>query len=208
MASGAARLVLARHGESEANLLGEFSNRGTKHPLTPLGREQARALAARLDHDGGVERILSSPVLRARQTADVVAEVLGAEIVIDDRLREFDVGRFEGSRAPEHWAEYDEVVAAWAAGDRDRRVGGGESLREIEDRLGSLLVEVAARPGTSLLVGHGGLYLCALPALLDGVSPGWAFAHPLAPTVTVEVHPNAGRLVCARWADLVPPLVE
>lgn len=201
----ATRLVLARHGESEANLVAEFSNRGTKHPLTALGREQARSLADRLADEGGVDRILASPVLRARQTAAIVAERLGTDIEVDERLSEFDVGRFEGSRAPEHWAEYDEVVAAWAAGDAERRVGDGESLREIQDRLGSLLVEVGRRSGTSLLVGHGGLYLCALPALLDGVAPAWARAHPLEPTSTVEARRDRDRLVCTRWCGLAPP---
>ena len=198
------RIVLARHGESEANLVGEFSNRGTKHPLTDVGRAQAADLAERLA-DLHVDRVLTSPVLRAQQTAAIVGERFGVPVEVDERLREFDVGAFEGSRDDAHWAEYDEVVTAWLEhGDADRRVGGGESHRELVARLGDLLREVVTQPGTSVLVGHGGLFLCGLPFLLDGVPVEWAIDHPLTPTSTVDVAVQGDRLVCVSWAGEVP----
>ncbi len=204
MAAQRVRIVLARHGESEANLVGEFSNRGTKHPLTELGRAQAADLGERLA-DLGVDRILTSPILRARQTAAIVGERLGVPVLVDERLREFDVGAFEGSRDEAHWAEYDEVVSAWLErGEVDRRVGGGESHRELVARLGDLLHDVAALPGTSVLVGHGGLFLCGLPFVIDGVPVPWALGHPLTPTSTVEIEVRGVRRVCVRWAGEVP----
>ena len=67
------KLYFVRHGESVANLLREFSNSGVKHPLTERGVEQARRLAQQL---AGIlfEGIYSSPVLRAQQTAQIVAD--------------------------------------------------------------------------------------------------------------------------------------
>lgn len=200
-----ARIVFARHGESEANLVGEFSNRGTKHPLTALGRAQAAALADRLGADR-VDRILCSPILRARQTAAIVGERLGLAVTVDDRVREFDVGEFEGTRDAAHWAEYDAVVAAWIEqGDADRRVGGGESHHELCARLSDVVHEVAERPGTSLLVGHGGLFLYGLPFVLDGVPAAWAVDHPLAPTSTIEAEARDDRIVCVAWDGAIPP---
>jgi 2,3-bisphosphoglycerate-dependent phosphoglycerate mutase len=205
VAERGAWLVFARHGESEANILGEFSNTGTKHPLTVAGRAQAARLAARLADQGGVHRILTSPLLRAQQTAQILAERLGVPVVADERLREFDVGQFEGTRDPSHWEEFAAVVAAWMLdGDVDRRVGGGESHAEIRARFVPLVQEVAALPGRTVLVGHGGLFLCMLPCVLSNVTVAWALAHPLTPTDTVVARRAGERLVCSRWAQEPP----
>lgn len=206
VAQRSTRLVFARHGESEANILGEFSNTGTKHPLTVTGRAQAARLAARLADQGDVDRILTSPLLRAQQTAHILAVRLGVSVVQDDRLREFGVGQFEGTREQSHWEEFDHVVAAWLTdGEVDRRVGGGESHREMQARFLPLVEEVAALPGTTVLVGHGGLYCCMLPCVLANVSVAWALAHPLTPTDTVVARPAGERLLGTRWAQAFLP---
>ncbi len=200
-----ARIVLVRHGESEANVLGVFSNRGAQHPLTERGTAQAEALADRLAREGGADRIRTSPVLRARQTAAIVGERLGVTVEVDERLREFDVGTFEGSRDDAHWAEYDDVVTAWLErDDEDRRVGGGESHRELCARLADVVREVAVLRGTTVLVGHGGLFACGLPFVLDGVPVAWAQHHPLTPASLVEAEVRGDRIVCVGWADAVP----
>ena len=69
------KLYFVRHGESTANLLREFSNSGFKHPLTEAGVEQARLVAHSLS-GLQVERIYSSPVMRAVQTAQILGESL------------------------------------------------------------------------------------------------------------------------------------
>jgi broad specificity phosphatase PhoE len=72
------KIYFAHHGESEANLLHEHSNRGFKHPLTAKGRTQAMALAEALEGIR-IERIYSSPLMRAVQKADVFAEMTGID---------------------------------------------------------------------------------------------------------------------------------
>ncbi len=69
------KLYFVRHGESTANLLREFSNGGAKHPLTEKGVEQARTVARALS-GLQIEQIYASPVLRAVQTAQILAESL------------------------------------------------------------------------------------------------------------------------------------
>ena len=96
------KLYFVRHGESTANLLWEFSNSGLKHPLTEKGVEQARAVARSLC-GVGVEHIYSSPILRAVQTAQILAEGLRAPLAITEALREWSVGIYEGTADPVGW---------------------------------------------------------------------------------------------------------
>ena len=104
------KIYFLRHGESEANLLREFSNRGVKHPLTEAGRRQAHVLADAL-RGAGITRLYSSPLLRAVQTA----EILGAEWQVpwetSSALREFDCGVLEGRSDAAGWAAYESLVA-------------------------------------------------------------------------------------------------
>lgn len=84
------RLYFARHGESEANVQQVFSNRPGVHGLTETGRRQAEALAGNLRGIAFTE-LYCSPVLRAVQTAEIVASRLHLTYEIEDGLREYDV---------------------------------------------------------------------------------------------------------------------
>jgi broad specificity phosphatase PhoE len=80
------RLIFIRHGESEANVTATISNRDLPHALTYTGRLQATEMAHVLE-PWGVQRIYSSPILRARETAQIVADVCGLEVTLVDALR-------------------------------------------------------------------------------------------------------------------------
>src|SRR6185295_3701231 len=94
--------------------------------------------------DEGITHLYSSPVLRARQTAEILSARLGCRVNLTHSLREFDVGRFEGTSDPQGWAEYREVVAAWATGDTQRRIDQGESMDDIRLRFVPFLRELLA----------------------------------------------------------------
>jgi probable phosphoglycerate mutase len=147
-------LLLARHGQTDWNLERRWQGHADP-PLNALGVEQAAALgsslaAARLD------AIYSSDLLRARQTAEVVAEVLGIRVEIDARLREIDVGEWSGLTMPE-------VERLYPGGHR-RRIAGqtgwenGETYGALAERVVSSLVAISiGRPaGRVLVVTHGG----------------------------------------------------
>jgi 2,3-bisphosphoglycerate-dependent phosphoglycerate mutase len=89
------KLHFVRHGQSEASLLNEFSNRGLKHGLTEKGKQQAYALAQSLQ-SVPVVAIFSSPLLRARQTTQILAYTRGMAYQVTDALREFGCGLLEG----------------------------------------------------------------------------------------------------------------
>lgn len=196
------RILFARHGESTANLTRTFSNRDPWHPLTELGRRQAHELAERLV-DEVIGRIVSSPAVRAQETAAIVAESLGAKVEVVEALREFDVGVWEGTDSAEGWAEWRRVVDAWRAGDSDARTEEGESLREITARFEGWLISVGTglEEHSLLAISHGGLYGAVLPRILAGVEPDVPLNHPLVNCDVVVAEGDGGGFRCLRWGS-------
>jgi broad specificity phosphatase PhoE len=199
-------LYFVRHGESTANVLGVFSNEDHKHPLTEKGVEQARALAhslSGLSFDG----IYSSPILRARQTAEILAEALQVPLQIADALREWDVGIYEGSADPVGWEAHARVQDLWFNHRQlDSRMPGGESFNHIRSRffpfVEGLLFNGRNSDRRLILVGHGGLYTAMLPALLTNVDHAFALQHPFpnAGCVVAETRPEG--LSCLSWCGI------
>lgn len=197
------KLYFARHGESEANLLQVFSNRGLKHGLTDKGRAQARILAQTLQQ-ASVTRLFSSPLLRAAQTAEILAEVLGLEYEITDALREYDCGVWEGRSDVAGWEEYERVLAAWIErGDWTARMEGGESFDDMRRRFVPFVERLVEQYGDSPagmgLIGHGGLYRCMLPLVLENIEHNFALRHSIGHTGLVVAEQQGGRLICTAW---------
>jgi len=197
------RLIFVRHGQSEANRLRVFSNRGWRHPLTDKGILQVEMLVGRLAGQG-VTRIFTSPLMRAVQSAEIFGEKLNAPVERAEALREYDVGIWEGSSHPAGWEEYRAVNEAWMLrGERERRMQGGESFHEVHTRfagwLGELVRSYADTAEVLLLVGHGGLYRIMLPEVLVNVSVQFSLDHPLYYTGYVLAEPGVAGLVCIAW---------
>lgn len=138
-------LVLVRHGESTANAAGLLLGRSDV-PLTPAGQAQAQALAGRL---GDVRRLVSSPLRRARDTAEALG--LDLPVEVDDRWVEIDYGIHEGRALAQVPAE---VWRRWRV-DPGERAEGGESLAELGRRVRSACEELLAPPGAAA-PGDGG----------------------------------------------------
>jgi 2,3-bisphosphoglycerate-dependent phosphoglycerate mutase len=174
------RIFLARHGETAWNLEQRWQGH-TDIPLSPTGREQAVALAARL-RDRAIGHIRASDLLRARETADIVARELGiAGVTIDPRLRERSFGVFEGLTAEECAQLHAEAWTRYQA-DRACVPPGGEPQDQVIARLLLAVQEAAAvtlADRAVLIVAHGG----ALRALL-----GAAFGRPFPPMANGCLH--------------------
>lgn len=189
-------LFFARHGESEANITHVFANRGDGPDLTPLGRSQSEALARRLE-SFGITEIHSSPLARARQTAEPIATLLGLPVIVDEALREYDVGELEGQANPDAWRRYAELERRWLI-DREwhARHSGGESYHELSLRFGSYLDRVRGKAaGPLLIVAHGGIFRMMLPRFLTGVGFEQSFAARIPNCGVIEAGAD-GRL---RW---------
>jgi probable phosphoglycerate mutase len=163
-------LYLVRHGENQANITKEFSYRAVDYPLTPKGALQAEQTGEYF-LDKGVDAIYTSPLLRARQTAEILARRIAVPVYLREALREINVGSLEGASTPENWALYHRISAAWYAGQAEVSFPDGEDLHMVEARfLGCLGEIVAAHPtGAVVAVGHGGVYTACIALLCPAV---------------------------------------
>jgi len=206
------QLLFVRHGQSSANTLQVFANRSLDlYPLTSLGWRQAGDLALLLASEP-VSHVYTSPLLRARQTAAMVATQLGLPLEVAPALREYDVGEFEGQPYGDAHAwrmdAYQENEAHWRQGDASHRLANGESLHELRERIGRFvrgLELIHASSDTILLVGHGGLFRVTLPGLLDNVTPDFSHARSLDHGTIVRATLRDGRLACTEWGDQKVP---
>ena len=127
------RLILVRHGSTAHSLEYRFSGRNDL-PLDPAGSAQAAALAARAPSLGRVAALVSSPLRRARQTADWIASALGVPVTEDDDVAELDFGEWEGLTMSEVTARNPTALADWAASP-DVAPPGGESITALTARV-------------------------------------------------------------------------
>lgn len=200
------RLIFARHGESTANLLREFSNSGDKHPLTARGIEQAHTLADQLS-GWQIEQIYASPVGRAVQTAHILADSLPAPLEITPALQEWSVGIYEGTTDPAGWELHQQVQDDWFIQHQfDSKMPGGESFNEIRERFVPFiegLVQAGRNSNRSILcVAHGGLYMAMLPTILQNVDFTFARQHGFPYTGYVVAESRADGLYCLSWCGV------
>src|SRR5260370_27325268 len=87
-------MVLARHGETEPNRVGQLLGRADP-PLNERGLQQAAALAAFLTHGPTPTALVTSPLVRARATADAISAATGVPLRVDERLLELDYGEWD-----------------------------------------------------------------------------------------------------------------
>ncbi len=141
-------LYLLRHGQTSANRGGLLQGH-VDLDLTELGRTQAAA-AAQAFRQRDVSRIVSSPLRRAVQTAEIVARNLGLDFTVDARLVEIDYGLWD-ERALAEISDSD--WAQWRS-DADFAPPNGESLRSVSERAAAFAEATLATDGNSIAVSH------------------------------------------------------
>ncbi len=146
----AVRLILVRHGETEANRLGKIQGVGPA-PLNEKGRAQAAAVAEALESEVPFA-LYSSPLPRALQTADAVAVRIGATVTRIAGLIEMDVGEFDGMAGSELRERYPEVMRMWDQDAPNAVMPGGESLTIVRDRACRAVAELASQHGSEKVV--------------------------------------------------------
>jgi probable phosphoglycerate mutase len=182
----ASRIVLIRHAESEGNRDRVFT-RTPEVPITEAGRAQARAAAAWIAARYTPVAVVSSPFARARQTADILAEVLGLAVHVEHDLRERSYGALAGEPygAVRACPDYDpQRYWLW------RPPGGGETLVQVAARAGAALDRTArAYDGSDVVVvSHGAV----MHALWRHVTGEWSRARVARNAGIVVVEHEAG----------------
>ncbi|GAA3128166.1 bifunctional RNase H/acid phosphatase [Planomonospora alba] len=153
--STATTLVLLRHGQTPLSVERRFSGLGDPE-LTAEGLAQAAAAAERLAGEPyGIEVIVSSPLKRARATAEAVAARTGLDVVVEDGLREVDFGHWEGCTFTEIQRRWPDELAAWLA-DPSVAPPGGESFEAAARRVEAARDRIVGRHEgrTVLAVSH------------------------------------------------------
>jgi glucosyl-3-phosphoglycerate phosphatase len=185
------RVILLRHGQTDYNVDGRMQGHLDSH-LTPTGHEQA-AVAAPVLAKLAPDRLISSDLRRAVDTAELVGAACGLPVKFDPRLRETHLGRWQGYTVAEIDREYPGAIATWRS-DPGWAPPAGESriavvarARPVVDELDAELADSDDRSETVLLVAHGGVIAGLVTGLMD---------------LPTSVWPSFGGLGNCRWAVL------
>jgi len=161
------RLTLIRHALTDWNVSGQFQGQSDV-ALSEQGRKQARRLAR---HVRGLEPdalVYSSPLGRARETAEIAFP--DREIRLDPRLAELDFGAFEGATQQQN--EQRSEWAWWIADPYERPAPGGESYRQLRERAVAWM-EALDGPEHVVAVSHSGTIQMLLAHVLGVERPRW-----------------------------------
>ena len=194
-------LYFVRHGESEANVQHVISNRASTFALTERGREQAQNLAGQLS-DIPFTAIFSSPILRARETAEILSRSFHLPYQLTEALREYDCGILEEQSDEESWRSHRRFYEDWTVRHNySNKPESGECFTEIQDRFVPFIesFKQTAVPDHILLIGHGGLFHLMLPLVLSNIDDDFVSLHGLGHTECVIAELRSDEFVCRRW---------
>ncbi len=204
---------LIRHGETQWNAERRVQGR-TDVPLHDVGREQA-ALTGRRLADNRFGAVYSSDLVRARETAEIIVAASNTgpyEIVFDERLREVSFGTLEGKT----WIEMDGIDGVREAVQSERNLDfappGGESYRQMLDRLGAFAEMVKERHANEdvLVIGHGAAFRALAVRMLDLPDETfWSLSGLRSASISRIRKRDDGRTALFAWSDAghldVPP---
>ena len=200
-----AAIILLRHGQTDYNAEGRFQGQ-EDIPLNALGRSQAEAAAQALSASG-IDRIVSSDLRRAHETAEALSAATGAGLELDARLREISVGEWQGRTRDEIAGIWPEELAAWFSG-ADMRPPGGESRRESSARVVTAIREIVAAAGedeTLAIVAHGAVLRGAAEELLGLGREGAGFLGVMANCGYGVLTPRRDTWVLRSWGASSDP---
>lgn len=165
--------ILIRHGESLSNRDGRVQGQADIS-LTEVGRQQAKAVASwcQFQQFRSPCELWSSPLCRARETAEIIGKATGLSVNLKDDLVELNAGVFQGHLWDDLADRFPEDVARWRSGDLDFQIPDGESRRQLAQRGGQALQSLSCRSAESIIiVAHGGVLTAALGLLLGRDHP-------------------------------------
>ena len=182
------RLLLLRHGQTASNVVGALDTARPGAPLTALGERQAAAVPAALMAEP-IAGIRASTLIRTQQTAAPLATARVETVTVLDGLREISAGSLEMLSDHDSQGEYTATAFAWARGDLELRMPGGESGREFFERFDAAIAQAVAGMGeTVIVVSHGAAIRTWVASRCANLSGDFAGSHTLDNTglVTVE----------------------
>ncbi|MDN2501744.1 bifunctional RNase H/acid phosphatase, partial [Nocardia nova] len=190
------RLLLLRHGQTELSVERRYSGRGNPD-LTALGREQAARAAKYLAAKGDIAAVVTSPLGRARETAQAAAQALDVPVRVLDALTETDFGEWEGLTFTEAAQRDPDLHQRWL-GDPSLPAPGGESFAQVRERVEAVRRDLLALyPGQNVVVVSHVTPIKTLLQLALEVGPSLLYRlHlDLASLSIAEFYPDGGSSV-------------
>jgi broad specificity phosphatase PhoE len=138
------RLVLIRHGETDWNVEGRYQGQADP-PLNKRGKSQAAALAEKLEEESRLDVLYSSPLLRAAQTAEVVAKKLDIPLHLEPRFMEIHQGDWQTRLRSEIEGLYPELFKDWQTTPWEVSPPQGETLQQVQRRVYAAVDEIVTR---------------------------------------------------------------
>ena len=182
-------LILIRHGETDSNIRGSYLG-WTDIELNKTGIGQVRILRDRLKNTK-IDKIYSSPLKRAMQTADIINENYGLDIVYTDGLKERNFGIWDDLTIEEMKQRYPSEYNAWIGDWIKYPIAKGESAIEAYNRSAQFVRDLIDRnnEGVFMLVTHLGTIRFLLAYLMDlGIESSWHFRVDNASITKVEIN--------------------
>ena len=195
------RFIVVRHGETawnaESRIQGHLDS-----PLNEEGLAQALLVGERLAHER-IDALYCSDLGRVRQTVQPLVDRTRIELRITERLRERHLGVFQGLTGREAQARYPDDYARFHGRDPDHQVPGGESIRQVNARVGALFTELASQHPGQLVVAvtHGGV-LDALYRFVTGMPLERMRDFPIYNASLNFVRHRAGQWSVDLWGDI------
>lgn len=187
-------LWLIRHGESLGNLEQRIQG-SDDSPLTDLGREQARLVAARLAQEAQLSEVISSSLSRAAETAEAISQTMNLPLRFDSRLNEYNFGPLNGLTREEIARRFPEVPAAWKANEFWEPLPGEEGDPALEARVKAAMNDIIdgmIEETAVAVVTHGGTLNACLRTTLGIVDRGWrTFAFDNASVSLLQIQASA-----------------
>lgn len=196
------RLLLLRHGQTPANVLGSLDTAAPGPGLTALGTEQAQGIVPRLDGEH-IDTLYISSLVRTSLTAAPLAQVRGLEPIERAGLREIEAGTLEKRTDMPSVMDYVETVARWGEGDLAVRMPGGHTGTEVMDRFDEVIEEILGTgAGTAAIVSHGAMIRLWVARRAAEDDTGFIRERPLDNTGLAVVERTSRGWSLDRWDGL------
>jgi len=169
------RIYLIRHGETEFNRLGIFRGR-YEVDLNEVGRQQASQIGKALE-GAGIEFLVTSPLTRAVETAEIIASALGIDYFKDEAFNNIALGEWQGVPKQKIKDEYPDLWHLWTTEPEKLAIPGGETVEDVRRRSFAGLKRILEdRMGTFAVVTHRSVIKALAAAMLDVNPPYfWKF---------------------------------
>ena len=173
------RLMLLRHGQTQSNVIGALDTAIPGAPLNALGERQAAAVPGALASEK-VDAIYASTILRAQQTAAPLAAARDLTVTILDGIREISAGSLEMLSDKTSQGIYTATAFAWAKGDLQVRMPGGEDGVQFFERFDEAIEEILGAGHASIVaVSHGAAIRTWVAARCSNTDGAFAGSHQL-----------------------------